>query len=89
MAYPNTPRQRALQAGERFYHGCPCKHCSETLRYANTTKCVACVALESKGRAEQRRKGPSPDYRVNDPRCYRNQVFVLGSPSRVLTNINK
>lgn len=83
MSYLKTPRQTALRTGERFYHGRPCKQCSETLRYAKTTTCVACEALESKVRAKQRRKD-SPD-----PRCFKNQVFVLGNLSRILTNINK
>ncbi len=41
-------RQLAIAAGEKRYHGRPCKHCHETLKYTGNGACVICMTASSK-----------------------------------------
>ncbi len=41
-------RQLAIAAGEKTYHGRPCKHCQETLKSTNGGSCVICKAAHTK-----------------------------------------
>lgn len=43
-----TNRQIAIAAGEKRYHGRPCKNCQERLKYTNDGKCVICAATSKK-----------------------------------------
>lgn len=46
------PRQIALEKGEKFYQGKPCKKCANTLRYTSMTGCVNCTKENSIKRFE-------------------------------------
>lgn len=46
------PRQIAVEKGEKFYHGKPCKKCGNILRYTSMTGCVNCTKENSVRRFE-------------------------------------
>ena len=44
------PRQTAIQHGDRFYEGNPCKEGGHTLRYTRQSNCVECKINDDKYR---------------------------------------
>lgn len=43
-----SPRQQAIAAGEKHYHGSPCKRCRNTRRDVRSSHCMECESARQR-----------------------------------------
>ena len=86
-------RQKAIAAGEKTYHGRPCKHGHETLRHTSDRHCVICKATyKKKLYQENPDKANARNARVkNWKRNNKDKVYASNAKRRAMKNspINK
>jgi hypothetical protein len=79
-----TPRQAAIAAGEKRYHGKPCRKCANTERYTMGRHCVVCDGKTSRDWQRYRYES-DPEWR--DRKLERNaDVTAVEYARRLLMN---